>query len=507
MKMFKSLRSILVISILLNKQELLNDEVLLKTLANKELISIRDKLYNLKRGSIRIRHIEDKKKYETLKNLIERSERVINIIEKRETVHSFITGQINTQVLVDEYAKTVKELVDIAEELLSYEAFIKTALKVQRNLKELRIFKDRKVCIAEGWIPEEYSKKFREVLRLKIPRIIHIGLRDIRKGEEAPTLIAHRKFVNRLSSLTLMRGIPEYWEVDPTPFFVSLFAIMYGLMFGDIGLGAILAIFGAWLLKTGTPFLGISKKGARDLGALALISGLSSTFFGVLYGVLFLKSMYEPIFLSPLHNVVEMMGVALLFGVIQLFLAMFINVINHLMVRDYFEAFTSSTGFLGIVYYLGGCYLAYNMVLSNYDLKVALSDELMPVTSLVLGAMLAIFLLSALKHGVMNGFIEVIEMVIAYPANSLSYIRVAAFAMVHEVFGELAINLSSTIGEIPSYLFANILVLVIEGFVVGIQALRLIFYEFSTKFFKGEGMKFEPLVSPEYLKLEKTLMH
>lgn len=505
---FKNIRSIITLSLFIYKSEKLNNiNLLVKILNEKDIINLINEINDIKVRKIKRVSIKGEKRYEKIKNLLDRCEEINKVINEGLRFDMSL-GHKSMDKIITQYSNMLNEFVNLINEIASFEVFIKAALKVQRSLRELRILKDRRVCIAEGWLPKIYEKEFKNRVKSMIPKIIYFKLREVRSDEEAPSFITSRGFLGRLSAITLMRGIPGYWEIDPTPIFSLLFALMYGLMFGDIGLGIILTIFGLWLLKTGTPFLGISREGARDLGIVAFVNGLSSVVFGFLYGIAFLVSLYKPIFLSPLHNMEEMMGVALLFGVVQLILGMSINTINKLALHEYYEALLTGTGLLGIIYYIGGAYLAYHVIISGYDLGVMLSPNLIPVTSAVVGALLMVPLASCIKskikgekEGIMEGVVEAMEMLIAYPANSLSYIRLAAFAMAHEIFGELAINMSTMMGTIPSYIFANILVLGIEGFVVGIQALRLIFYEFSTKFFKGEGIRYEPVLPSSLISL------
>ncbi|RLE62777.1 MAG: hypothetical protein DRJ38_09020, partial [Thermoprotei archaeon] len=199
----------------------------------------------------------------------------------------------------------------------------------------------------------------------------------------------------------------------------------------------------------------------------------------------------------------EIIGMALLFGALQLILSMILNIVNCIKMREFFEAIFGARGVAGLIFYISGVYIAYNIIISGFNLGVAASSSLLPFTAVVIGVMLLIpltFILKGImtKHSeyMIHGVIEILELIIEYPANSLSYIRLAAFALAHEAFGILAEALAEFLGYAPSIIFSNILVLMIEGFAVGIQALRLTYYEFSTKFFKGEGILFEPITVP-----------
>jgi V/A-type H+-transporting ATPase subunit I len=100
---------------------------------------------------------------------------------------------------------------------------------------------------------------------------------------------------------------------------------------------------------------------------------------------------------------------------------------------------------------------------------------------------------SHLVEKIFEGFGEAIELFIGLLANSFSYIRIAAFALVHAALGISAALLSLTAGQIVAYILMNFIAIILEGFVVGIQSLRLLYYEFSTKFYSGGGVVYKPL--------------
>jgi len=220
----------------------------------------------------------------------------------------------------------------------------------------------------------------------------------------------------------------------------------------------------------------------------------------VLYGfVVFLKPLARPV-ISPIHDVYEMIAVALCFGVAQLMLALALNVVNLVRAGDVLGAVFSGMGGMGILFYSSGVVIAYHLATSGFNLGVLSAPHLRPLIYLLLISLLTVvgyglyeWKITGNSEKIMHATSEVIEMLLALPANSLSYIRLAAFAMAHEAFSILAENMSPMAGELAGYLLANFLVFAIEALAVGIQAMRLLYYEFSTKFFRGEGIEFKPL--------------
>ena len=468
-----------------------------------EYIELSQELEILKTMKIEAKKIPPRERFEILRNVLEDSEDILKILENTYNILKNIGKEPSLhKIYVDEehFIKVVRDFIRVSKEILPLKPFIEYSLKAQSLIYELTLFRKKRVCIADGWIPERYAGYLEKTLISNIPRIIYFKTRNIIVGEEAPTSLKHRGILKYFTPITLMRGVPSYWEIDPTRIFTILFLIMYGIMFGDIGLGLIISLFGFWLYKSRRSILGISGESLEKLGVLSLFAGISSMIFGALYGIVFLKDIMPFRFISPIHDIYTTMGLALLFGVIQLLMGMTINVINSIIEKNYFKAIFKGTGIVGIIYYITGVYLAYLIIKSNYNLGILISPPALNYT-LILISMLLIILLSSLykfykeeeKENLIEGVIEILEMMIAYPANSLSYIRLAAFAIAHEAFGMLAEELALMINPLISYVFTNFLVLIIEGFAVGIQALRLTYYEFSTKFFRGGGEVFKPL--------------
>uniref|UniRef100_A0A7C4B949 A-type ATP synthase subunit I n=1 Tax=Thermofilum pendens TaxID=2269 RepID=A0A7C4B949_THEPE len=436
-----------------------------------------------------------------LKEIISNAEDAVRKIREVDEETALLLG-VPLHELSDALSGAVSKLKDTLQKVhhvLQHSALIESSLKVRSMLRELRIMRERRVTIVEGYIPAGEKQRMEEAIRKMVPRVLYFRAAEVPRSEPAPTYIEKRGLRKYFYSLTSLRGIPSYGEIDPTPFFTALFVAMYGMMFGDVGHGLVLALFGAWLMKTRYRLLGISERGAASLGALALLAGISSIVFGALYGFsVFLKPLAHPI-LSPIHDIYGMMAVAICFGIAQLMLAMLLNFVNRVIAGDLTGAIFSGMGGMGILFYSTGVVVGYHIVTSGFNLGVLSAPQLQPFVYLLLASMLAV-----LGHGffewrkagssekLIHAVSEVLEMIIALPANTMSYLRLAAFAMAHEVFGILAEYMSATAGELTSYLAANILVLAIEGIAVGIQAMRLVFYEFSGKFFKGGGTEFRP---------------
>jgi V/A-type H+/Na+-transporting ATPase subunit I len=103
---------------------------------------------------------------------------------------------------------------------------------------------------------------------------------------------------------------------------------------------------------------------------------------------------------------------------------------------------------------------------------------------------------------IMEGIIEILESAIYYVSNSVSFLRVAAFALAHTVLGSIVFLLSDMVGGAPGgilfriliIIIGNSIIIVLEGLIVTIQVVRLQYYEFFSKFFSETGEKFSPFI-------------
>jgi V/A-type H+-transporting ATPase subunit I len=276
---------------------------------------------------------------------------------------------------------------------------------------------------------------------------------------------------------------------------------MYGMMFGDIGQGVLLLAMGLIFSRFQRSFLGIPPRAMRKLGGILATCGISAIFFGTLYGEFFLTEAFHPIFLNPIQGQTTIIVVALLFGVAQVSVGLVLKIVNLLRTRAMIEA---AFGGVKLVYYASGVALAVKYAAS---LSFTVFTDNLWLTVLALTCLLVVFasptIESVIKHefkfgeGIMKGASEFIETFLSYLTNSISYVRLAAFAIAHSALGLSAVILGLTIGVIPGFLVMNFLAMTIEALGVFIQCMRLTYYEFFTKFYSGNGVSYRPFSLPK----------
>lgn len=395
-----------------------------------------------------------------------------------------------------------RDVRNIGEEFqkrtVNFEPVVLHALKIEEARSTFS--RTETLSLAHGWIPAEYQESLRKTVEASTNGAAFLKFEDPAPDDEPPSRLRNPSLLRPFELITRLRGTPQYREIDPTPIITVLFPIMYGMMFGDVGQGAVLFVMGIIFSRLQRGFLKIPAGGVKRLGGILAMCGISAIVFGVLYGELFLYEAFHPLFVSPLHNLTSMIIVALLFGVAQLTIGLILKILNLLSKKATIEA---PFGGVRLIYYMTGVALAIKYV-TNMTFAV-FTDNLL-LTLLAIACLLLLFLSPAiegiLKHEfklverIMMGASEFIETFLSFLTNSISYVRLAEFAIAHSALGLSAIILATTIGGMPSYIAMNVLALTIEALGVLIQCMRLTYYEFFTKFYSDNGIAYRPFSLP-----------
>jgi V/A-type H+-transporting ATPase subunit I len=256
------------------------------------------------------------------------------------------------------------------------------------------------------------------------------------------------------------------------------------MMFGDVGHGAVIA--GAGVLM---------RRKLRSFTPFVVLIGLSSVLFGFLYGSIFgYEEVIHPLWMSPLHDPILMLKLALYWGIGFILIAIGLTIRNRLAEGKVLEAMLDSKGVAGVLFYLGLLFAGYRyMAHGQFGWTEGLA-MLVPLL-VVLGYK---WHEAEFPPGekVLVVFIEGFDTLVAYVSNTLSFLRVAAFSLNHVALA-IAIftlaNMMGTTGHWITVVLGNVFILVLEGGIVAIQVLRLEYYEGFSRFFSGDGREFRPL--------------
>ena len=337
-----------------------------------------------------------------------------------------------------------------------------------------------------GWVPARSVASLEQRLRQSLAHPFALDSRDPLPEERplVPTVPVRNRFLQPFGFLVKQYGIPQYGEVDPTPLFAVTFLLMFGTMFGDVGQGAVIAGL-AWYFR--------AKLGRLYL--FGVLAGASSIVFGFLFGSIFGDEHILPaLWMSPLHDPILMLKLALGWGVIFLTIACLLAIYNRAVIGNWSGAVFGHHGLVNLVFYLalvwGGVRLA---TVGDFGTWPAI---------LVVGA-LGVLAVHGWRHvkapvgeKVLVVSIETLETIIGYISNTLSFLRVAAFSLNHVALAIAVFTLAGmmdTFGHIVTIILGNIFMIVLEGGIVLIQVLRLEFYEGFARYFSGDGHEFTPL--------------
>lgn len=384
-----------------------------------------------------------------------------------------------------------------------------------------------------GWIPEADSHPMmkelgdltegRIAIRLYSPREVPSVLNG---SEKVPVKLKHGKVVSAFERMIFSYGSPLYGSIDPTPFVALFFTVLFGIMFGDLGQGLVFLIFGILLAKK------VVKLGAwGKFAPIFMCIGISSSIMGFLEGEFFanteillpisaaIKSMFgvtdphalkEPLFSlefwaaeNPITPIFMIFGITIGLGFVINSIGLIINFFNRLSQREFGRAFFGKTGLSGALFFWYVVLFVIRM--AAFDHSPVIADWVIIGITLFFSAFGEPFerLLDGERPVIENGFgslliggvVELIEVVSTYLSNSISFVRVGAFALAHAVLGYIIssmMEIAPAAGSVLIAILGNAIVIVLEGMIVAIQVIRLQYYEFFSKFFNETGREFKP---------------
>ncbi|MCL2371975.1 MAG: hypothetical protein FWC78_01045 [Defluviitaleaceae bacterium] len=356
--------------------------------------------------------------------------------------------------------------------------------------KYAALSKNRRIFSFAGWMAATDAKQLEE-------EITHDNLAVLTLFPEEkstpPTLLKNPLIIRQFEFFTRLYGLPKYGEVDPTPLLAVTYTLLFGLMFGDVGHGLVIGLLGLFLYY---------NKGLALGGIMAVVGG-SAVVFGFLYGSIFGREDILPaLWMRPVASINQTLIFAVLLGVFLIVLAMLFYMYNALRQRRYEDLLFGANGVAGFLFYAGVVWLGLRLVGGQGFTWAVATVAAIPLVFVALKRPLghAMAGKKILPAGGVGQFlfstaIETFETLLTYATNTISFVRVGAFAISHAGMMHVVLQLAqgaAGMGNIIIFILGNALVLSIEGLLVGIQALRLDFYEIFSRFYTGGGEEIKP---------------
>ena len=405
----------------------------------------------------------------------------------------------------EETEEAIKKLTEEKDGYLKeHESEISEAVAVINNLSEyydLRKYAAtaRGMFYLVGWMKKEEAEKLAKEAERDRRCTVIIEEEDASRSSTPPTALKNKKLFKPFEMYLGLYGLPSYGEMDPTAFMTITYSLLFGMMFGDVGQGLLLLIGGFLLYKF--------KSSA--LAGIVSICGFFSTIFGFMYGSIFgNEEILNAIWLKPSHSIMTILISTVAAGAVIIMLVMLFNIIISFKSKKYVDAVMSHNGIAGLAFYLTIIMIVVSMF-TSIKMPSWLPKVIIPLSLLMIFVCEPLKAKAAGEKNIFGGsvgmfitqtFFELFEVVLSYLTNTISFVRVGAFALSHAgmmtVVGIL-MNMAGK-GSLGYYLvgvLGNLAVIGIEGLVVSIQVLRLEFYEIFSRFYHGAGRAFEPYKS------------
>lgn len=382
-------------------------------------------------------------------------------------------------------------------------------LVYQNTLYQLRSYAlhndDRFMLV--GFVPASEEKKFNAAIQNIKDISLEVSDPDTHGDAAVPVKMKKgfklfRPLVEPYNYYVDMYGTPAYSDIDITPFVAITYTVLFGMMFGDLGQGAVLALMGflMWKLKK------------MELGKILVPCGISSMVFGFLFGSVFgFEEMLDPVYhklgwsgkpMSVMDSINTVLLIAIGIGVVLMICAILLNIYACIKRRQFGEAIFSQNGVVGLLMYLAGVNFASGFMNGPAPLPNSVCFAVMGVCAVLL-------IIKEIPIGIIDkhpnwkpesvmdfllqNIFELLEYVLSYLSNTVSFLRVGAFVLVHAGMMMVVFSLAGESENLFVIILGNILVIALEGLLTGIQALRLEYYEMFSRFYMGGGTAFRPI--------------
>ena len=425
-----------------------------------------------------------------------------------------------------------REREELRAELSGLWSSLAASYAVASSVEEVRVSLESSAQAyrLEGWAPAMEVDRLTEAIaartsgRAAIRCFAPSEIESVASGdEEVPVLLKRRGFVSSFERMVLSFGTPQYGSIDPTPFVCAFFILFFTIMFGDVGQG-FLILAGSLAI-----YLGLWMKKWKAFAPIGMACGIGSMIMGFLTGSCFTfedalvpltRALSGAVFGKPVDRFLRLMpeggsnkimiffGFTVALGVIVNSTGLLINIIDRIRAGKRGEAFFSKTGLAGAMLFWWAIGMGARAVVGA---RFGWFDAIglgVPLLGLMFEERLA-DLVEGKKYvnedggfaaGV-KGFVAVLESLSYFLSNTLSFLRVGAFALSHVVLSFIVFTMGDMVGRSPFLgiawrllivIFGNAIILILEGMIVAIQVVRLQYYEFLSKFLTETGNPFVP---------------
>lgn len=429
-----------------------------------------------------------------------KAEPEISLVDK---INLLVEERKNSEASISENQEDIKKLDDQIEEIdakLNSTSAEYDEYEVIHDFYEVQLKKLRAIEKCEytdylftinSYSPTALSTNLKEELESNYQ--IFVDIQDVETDEDYPILLQNNKFARSFQSLVDMYALPKPgYDIDPT-FWASVFyVILFGMMLGDVGYGALMAI----MCAIGLFKFKVEGNTKKTMGML-MLSGIVSIPFGFLFGGFFGDLLptitnnaveFKPLLFNPMEEPIAMLILSMGVGVIHLFAGMAIDIYIKTKRGDW------KTGFFKVAPWY---FIVVGLILWVTNLSVG---KYLALTGLIVLLLLGDQSTKNPFKRIFSGIASLTD-ITSWLSDILSYSRILALGLSTSVIAMVVNILAMLIGYkgitailfVVILIFGHVLDLALSGLSSYVHTIRLQYVEFFGKFYEGGGRPFEPL--------------
>ncbi len=343
----------------------------------------------------------------------------------------------------------------------------------------------------EGWVPEKKCASIEKTVS-KVTAFYDINFEEPGEDEVAPTKLENNAFVRPFETVTDMFATPAQGEIDPNPVMSIWYWIIFGMMMGDVGYGAIMLVFSALFIKLKKP-----RGGTRKMLTVFAYTGVSTIIWGVMFGSLFGFGLWKPVLVAPIDEPLTLLIVSIIVGGLHIITGLLTKAYGLIKNGRAWDAIFDQVSWVAILIGIGfiflpvPVYVAYGLIgFGVLTVLLTAGRSKKNIFGKAAGGLLGLYGITS------------------YMSDILSYSRILALSLSTAVIAYVMNLLAGMVmGSIVGVFFGILIYIVGHTFNIAMGLLsayvhdgRLQYVEFFGKFYDGGGYAFTPLS----LKLEYT---
>ena len=424
------------------------------------------------------------------------------IISEAEASINGINSSLNA--LSDKYYETIAQITEQLEIYVKEEEILSN------------IASSENAFAMDGWIPASEYDNVASILNKDSKNTIMI--RVIETKEDPPTKLSNPKHFRIFEFFIRFYSLPEEYEFDPTLIFALVFPVFFGLMVGDAGYGLVILLVSLFIIHridhppvkshipkklSGFVLMIMGKNSLKTLAKALIPASIIAIIFGIIFNEFFGFTIYPvPFQISPAPVPVTHIGLLLVIsGYIGLAFVTFgfvLGIINNFYINHKKEAIAK----------IGWILMAWSFAILGLNLIHRISLSPTEFSSIIGYIMLIVGFVMVIAFEGTLSLMEIPSII----SHVLSYTRIVGILLASVVLA-LVINtvFRATLSDPFYFIIMGVVILVvgqlfnlvIAVFEPGIQGARLLYVEFFSKFYFGNGKQFSPFGSNRRFTLKK----